>query len=51
MCLVTIKYKNPSATYKTIPQKYVFDNKENISSKYFYFSQMEIYILKKYLSN
>ncbi len=28
LCLVTIKYKNPSWTKKTVPQKYVFDFKE-----------------------
>ena len=27
LCLVTIKYKNPSWTNKTVPQKYVFDFK------------------------
>ncbi len=30
LCLVTIKYKNPSCTNKTVPQKYVFDFKEYI---------------------
>jgi hypothetical protein len=28
LCLVTIKYKNPSRTNLTVPQKYVFDFKE-----------------------
>ncbi len=28
LCLVTIKYKNPSCTNITVPQKYVFDFKE-----------------------
>jgi hypothetical protein len=28
LCLVTIKYKNPSWTNITVPQKYVFDFKE-----------------------
>ncbi len=30
LCLVTIKYKNPSCTNITVPQKYVFDFKEYI---------------------
>ncbi len=28
LCLVTIKYKNPSFTNINVPQKYVFDFKE-----------------------
>ena len=28
LCLVTNKYKNPSCTNITVPQKYVFDFKE-----------------------
>jgi len=28
VCLVTIKYKNPSWTNITVPKKYVFDFKE-----------------------
>ncbi len=28
LCLATIKYKNPSWTSITVPQKYVFDFKE-----------------------
>ncbi len=30
LCLVTIKYKNPSCTNITVPQKYVFDFNEYI---------------------
>jgi hypothetical protein len=30
LCLVTIKYKNPSCTNITVPQKYVFDFREYI---------------------
>jgi hypothetical protein len=30
LCLITIKYKNPSCTNITVPQKYVFDFKEYI---------------------
>jgi hypothetical protein len=28
LCLVTVKYKNPSCTIITVPQKYVFDFKK-----------------------
>jgi hypothetical protein len=50
LCLVTIKYKNPSCKNITVPQKYVFDFEVNISNKDFYFSKNGIYVLKIHLS-
>ncbi len=49
LCLVTIKYKNPSWTNITVPQKYVFDFKEYIFSiNTFTYHRLE-YISWKYI--
>ncbi len=49
LCLVTIKYKNPSWTNITVPQKYVFDFKEKIFPLNNFTFHRLIYIFWKYI--